>query len=378
MTILRVILEPMLSTSLNGLSRYTEELTRGLIAMAPPSCSVQGVVPASTESQYKLIESRLPGLDGLYKSSLARREILAAWQHGFTRLPGRGMLHSPSLLAPLRKHDRVNESGEQVVVTIHDALPWTHPEAYSPSVLSWYRAMAGRAQRYADAIVVPTHSVANELADVLDLGDRIRVIGGAPSASLTPPLDTDERALALDLPERYVLASGSLEPRKGIQALIKAFALPELAGVPLLIVGAPDWRGVKLEDVVEASGLPDGSVRALGPLSDEDLAVAIERAAVFVFPSTADGFGMPVIEAMSIGTPVVHADAPAVAEVAADAGVLVEAGGDGYAERLAAAVDSVLSDSELAERLRHSGRDRARAFSWITSAEKVWQLHADL
>ena len=113
-------------------------------------------------------------------------------------------------------------------------------------------------------------------------------------------------------------------------------------------------------------------------MTDESI-VALERAAVFVLPSIEEGFGLPLIEAFTFGTPVVHSDVPALTEVAADAGIVVQREDVAdYAERLATAIASVVDDATLAERLRFQGLDRAKAFSWRASAEKVWQLHADL
>jgi glycosyltransferase involved in cell wall biosynthesis len=239
--------------------------------------------------------------------------------------------------------------------------------------------MAARAHKYADAIVVPTHTVAQQLNEFLDFGDRIRVIGGAVSSKLALPADPDARAKALDLPERYVLAVGTLEPRKGIEQLIRAMALPAAKSLPLLVVGPQGWGDVDVASVASEAGHPEDRVRTLGHLDDADLAVVFSRATVFVFPSFAEGFGLPVLEAMSLGTPVVHSDAPAVAEVAADAGISVALDEpETYSERLADAIGSVLDDDDLARRLGLLGKDRARAFSWRNSAEKVWQLHADL
>ena len=120
-------------------------------------------------------------------------------------------------------------------------------------------------------------------------------------------------------------------------------------------------------------------MRVLGFLDDADLSVALDRASVFAFPSLAEGFGLPVIEAFHFGTPVVHSDAPAVVEVSAGAGIAVGiADADGYPARLAAAIRSVVDNPALAERMSFAGRDRAAAFSWRDSARQVWQLHADL
>jgi glycosyltransferase involved in cell wall biosynthesis len=376
MTTLRVIIDEMLAPHPTGIARYAEELTRELIRSAPRGCFVEGIVSASTEAEYASVSDRLPGLAALHKSSLARREMSAAWQHGFTKLPGSGMVHAPSLLAPLGRHDRLN-NGDQIAVTIHNALPWTFPSSLSPRSLSWHKAMAKRAQKYADAIVVPTHSVADQLTDLVDFGDRIRVIGGAASPKITLPIDAIERATRLGLPPRYLLAFGGLEPHRAIEQLIRALALDEAPELPLLVIGAGSAEA--LAAVVEAAQLPAERVRSLGYLADADLAVALERAALLVLPSLDEGFGLPLVEAFQFGTPVVHSDAPALLEVAADSGIVVERDDlESYPLRLAQAISSVITDPALTERLRYSGLDRSHAFSWRGSAEKVWQLHADL
>lgn len=375
-TTLRVIIDQMIAPVPGGIGRYTEELTRELIATAPRACDVVGVVSASPESDYVDIRNRLPGLADLYKSALSRRELSAAWQHGFTRLPGHGMLHATSLLAPLARHDRLNR-GDQIAVTLHDTVPWTHPETLTPHGVSWHKAMAKRAERYADAIVVPTHAVAEQLAELIDFGDRVRVIGGAPSPGLQPPGDAPARAAELGLPERYVMAVGTLEPRKGLGRLIRAMA--SVADLPLLVAGPGGWGGVNVTDLVRDAGLREDRVQILGYLADSDLALALQRATVFVYPSLAEGFGLPVIEAMSMATPVIHTDVPALVEVAADASIVVPLDDEAtFVERLAAEINRVVSNDALASQLGLLGQDRARTFSWRSSAEKVWQLHADL
>lgn len=376
MTTLRVIIDDMLSTAPGGVSRYTEELARELISTAPRGCTVEGFVAASPEPDYALIADRLPGLAYLHKSALARRELTAAWQHGFTRLPGTGMVHATSLFAPLARHDRLND-GDQIAVTIHDTLAWSHPESLSPRQVSWHKSMVKRAERYADAIVVPSHTVAGQLDELFSFGDRVRVIAGAPSSALVPPPDADVRAVQLELPERYILAIGGVEARRGIDQLIRGLTNVHEA-VPLLLVG-PDNDNPDLRAAVAEAGLPEHRVRGLGRLSDPNLAVAIQRATVFAYPNLEEGFGMPMLEAFQLGTPVVHSDAPALVELAADAGVIVALDDpDGYPERLAAGVNSVLADDAFAERLKYQGLDRAQVFTWRGAAEKVWQLHADL
>jgi len=378
-TTLRMIIDQMMAPVPGGIGRYAEELTRALIETAPAGCTVEGIVSSSTDAQYEMLGEKLPGLSAVYKTALARRELSAAWQHGFTRLPGTGMVHATSLLAPLSRHDRVNGDADQVAVTIHDVVPWTHPETLTAHGVAWHRAMAKRAHRFADAVVVPTHAVADQLSEIMDFGERVRVIGSAVSSKLTLPADADARADRMELPERYVLAVGTLEPRKALGPLIQSFGSTGAADIPLLIVGPAGWGDIDVDSIAAEAGLEPGRVRPLGFLSDDDLSVALDRATVFVMPSLAEGFGLPVIEAFHFGTPVVHSDDPALVEVGGGAGIVVERDDPaGYPERLAAAISSVVGDDELALRLGQSGLDRAHLFSWRNSAEKVWQLHADL
>lgn len=379
MATLRVIVDQIIAPVPGGIGRYAEELTRELINTAPAGSTVEGIVAASPESDYARIAELLPGLDALYKSPLGRRELSLAWQYGVTLLPGRGMVHAMSMLAPMYKHQRPNPQGNQTAITIHDVVPWTNPDTLTPRGVAWHKAMAVRAHKYADAVVVPTHAVAAELSEIMDFGDRIRVIGGAVSSKLAVPADEDARAEAMGLPKHYLLTVGTLEPRKGLEPLIKALASAETYDVPLIVVGPPGWGDIDIASVANEAGLAPGRVRTLGHVSDADLAVALHRANAFVYPSLAEGFGLPLLEAFSLGTPVIHSDAPALLEVASDAGVVVEReDAAGYPERLSKAIGRVISDTALAQKLGVLGEDRARAFSWRGSAEKVWQLHADL
>jgi glycosyltransferase involved in cell wall biosynthesis len=380
MTTLRVIVDQIVAPVPGGIGRYAEELTRELIAGAPAGCDVQGIVSAVERQDVEHLQRLLPGLQGLERLAMPRRELSFAWEGGFAKGASKGMVHAPSVLAPLVKHNRFTEPGRQTVVTVHDVVPWTHPETLTARGVHFHKAMVKRAYKYADAVVVPTHAVAGALNDIHRFDERLRVIGGAPSGRLRVPVDADVRAERLGLPDRYVLAIGTLEPRKGLQYLIEAMAHPDApADIPLVIGGPDGWGDVDVIGTAERAGLAPDRVKVLGRIDDADLAVAYDRASVFVFPSLAEGFGLPVIEAMSLGVPVIHSDDAALREVASDAAVMVETGPlESYPERLAHAVFQVVSDDTLSRQLRIAGPDRARMFAWQDSAAEVWQLHADL
>ena len=133
-----------------------------------------------------------------------------------------------------------------------------------------------------------------------------------------------------------------------------------------------------------AAGLPEDRVRPLGRLEDADLAVVLDRATLFVYPSLAEGFGLPIVEAFKFGLPVIHSDDPALVEVAAGASLVVERAASCHGRRRATPTASrprsggCCPTASSRARLGVLASDRARAFSWRDSAERVWQLHADL
>lgn len=377
MVLLRVICDGILERSPRGIARYSEELTRALIERAPRDCGVEAIVSAVGPEDLQRLDETLPGLHSTARLPLGRRELRAAWQRGFTTRSLGGMVHAPTLFAPLKKHDRSIHPGDQTVVTIHDAAPWELDG--NDENAEWLRQMAKRAAKYADAVVVPTHATADALARHLDFGDRIRVIGGAVSLGLTGPAPVGDDSEAPELPAEYVLAIGTLAPRKGLEQLMRAAASAAFPVIPLVVVGPDSRDGRTFDQAIFESGAPEGRVIHLPPLADHHLAHVIRRATVMVVPSEIEGFGLPALEAMQLGTPVVHSDDDALVEVVAGAGVSVERfPREGFAERLAVAIADTVGDPSLIEDLVIQGRDRARAFSWQDSADRTWQLHAEL
>ncbi|TNC20822.1 glycosyltransferase family 4 protein [Amycolatopsis alkalitolerans] len=329
-----VIAEQLLAPVPGGTGRYTAELLRALAATAPPGWEVTGVVARHDV-----------GVEGVRMLPLSPRALVGAWQLGLRYWPGGDAVHATTPLAPPRG---------RVSVTVHDTVPWTHPETLTPRGVAWHRAMIRRAARRARGLVVPTRAVAEDLRRWVPVRVPVHVAGHGVAPALATGVDVP------DLPGRYVLAVGTLEPRKGVDVLLDAMA--EL-DVPLVLVGQPGWGGVS----VRRDGV---DVRVLGRLPDAELATVLRQAGVLAAPSLAEGFGLPVLEALAAGVPVVHSDAPALVEVAGGAGVCVPRGD---AKALAAALREVLSSPR--PELVAAGRARAAEFSWERAAEAVWAIH---
>lgn len=319
----------MLTEQLNapvpgGTGRYTAELLAALRSTAPDGWTV---TTAATANADRVI--RLP-----------RRALVALWERGLPPKLG-PHVHAPTPLAPL----------PGAVVTVHDVVPWTHPETLTPRGAAWHRKVITRAAREARALVVPTKAVADQLQERVRVEVPVHVVPNGVT-NLQPT------EAPVDLVGPYVLAVGTIEPRKGFDLLVRA---TERIGVPLVHIGPQGWGGVDLTAP---------HVRLLGRVDDERLASVLAGAAVLAAPSLAEGFGLPVLEAMAAGVAVVHSDDPALVEVAGGAGTVVRRGDlDSLTEGLRAALANP-GNSIVA------GITRASEFTWEKTARGVWEAHA--
>jgi glycosyltransferase involved in cell wall biosynthesis len=263
-----------------------------------------------------------------------------------------------------------------LIVTVHDAVPWTHPETLTPHGVSWHRVMVGRAMDHAEAIVVPSHAVADDLAGLFPArADRLRVIGHGVT-TLPVPVDAELRRRRMGLPDKgFVLSIATLEPRKGLDVLVRAIALPAAGTAQLAVVGPAGWGGVDIASAAASAGVSPARVHALGRLDDADLAAVLAGATVVAVPSRSEGFGLPALEAMAAGVPVIVSDAPALVELLAGAGVVVPREDPAA---LAAAIGELLSDPLGVAELAAAGRRRAADFSWPKAASQLWDLHLGL
>lgn len=385
MVTLRVLLDRAADERPGGTRRYSEELGRQLITRAPRGCDVEAIIPKRSREEVTLLEERVPGLSSVVQALLRPERLESSWSRGLlTNSVGGGFIHSFTPLAPMRDIS-LSQGIDQTVVTWHDMTAFTHPELVSAHTTKHHKALLRRAFRYASGIVVPTNAVADQVIERYDFGDRVRVMSPAAAASIQLPVNEEAGntiAEALGLPDEYVITLASLHRRHGLAQLIKAFDGTDLDGVKLVVVGSAERGEITLDALVSESGVASDRIVSVGVITDEQLAVALQRASALVVPSLSAGFGLPIIEAFKFGTPVITSDDPALVEVGLDATLVVERGDGvadaGYPERLAGAIAEVLGDSDLERRLRLAGKDRGGMFSWEISADQVWNFHADL
>jgi glycosyltransferase involved in cell wall biosynthesis len=232
------------------------------------------------------------------------------------------------------------------------------------------------AMRFASSVVVPTETVRTELTRWVPGPARVHAVGeGVSEALRSSPADAEAMAARLGLPDDYVLIIGTVEPRKGHDTLIEAMARPTVPRVPLVVVGTPGWGGTDLAMIARRTGLASDRLRLLGALDDSELAAVLHRATAVAVPSLAEGFGLPLLEAMAAGVPVVHSDAPALVEVAGGAGLTARRG-DPHSWALA--LRAVLTDRSRRRALVAAGLLRVEAYSWDAAAQAVWKVHIEL
>jgi glycosyltransferase involved in cell wall biosynthesis len=268
------------------------------------------------------------------------------------------------------------------VVTIHDCIHLMFPQ-YLPNRLAWgyARTVMWAATHRSDRVLTVSESSKRDILRFFHIPpEKIDVIyNGIDDRFWTAPPED----LIVKVRERYQLTDpfllyvGNIKPHKNVERLIEAFHRLRDQGfqdLKLLIIGDQVSKYAGLRRAVHRHHLHK-HVRFLGFVPTEMLAVLYRLAAVFVFPSLYEGFGLPPLEAMASGTPVVTSNVSSLPEVAGDAALLVDPRDP---EAIAGAVRMVLTDRTLREDLRRRGLARARDFSWERSVARMRQIYAEV
>jgi glycosyltransferase involved in cell wall biosynthesis len=290
----------------------------------------------------------------------------AVRREGFDLFHGLGGL-SPSSACPF-------------VLTIHDLIYRHFPESVPLGFRLFMKWVQPTVARKADRIIVPSRYSAREAAAYLGVNEgRVRVIPEGPGAGFQPVTDegrVEETLKKYAVRRPYIVSVCRGYPHKNLTGLLRAFGHLRGRGhadVQLVLVGEPLRDG---QDLARAAteAAPEGAVVFTGFVDHDDLCALYTAAEVFAFPSLAEGFGLPVLEAMSCGTPVVSSDATALPEVVGEAGMLADARDP---EAFASALAQVLESASLRDDLRAKGAARVREFSWEKAARETLAVYEE-
>lgn len=320
---------------------------------------------------------------GALALKVARKPLwlgMRGWDTLSCPVPGRALegvdlFHSPFFAIP-QKIRRVHRLPR--VLTVYDLIPIKFPQYFDgPEVPTIRRALEGLdPEDWALCISECTRRDLLEFRPDLDPA-RVVVTPLAAADHFRPCTDAAQMARVREkykLPDRpYVLSLCTLEPRKNIEAAVRAFARLAVRGGPLkeaslVLVGTLGWKfGAVLESLEGMGDLRDRVV-VTGFAADEDLAAIYSGACMFVYPSRYEGFGLPVLEALQCGVPAISSDVSSLPEVVGDAGLMVPPE-DGDA--LAAAMERVYGDAALRADLSRRALERAAQFSWARTVEET-------
>jgi len=350
-----------------GIGRYTYNLVQALAKAAPEDSFVLLHNPQLVNTRYDLKILQNPNLK-IVPVEVPTFSLAEEW-----RLPSvvrhlrLNLLHSPYYIKPYLLPC-------PSLVTIHDLIPKLYPQ-YMPSL--WKRAIFEVTIRLAVASVRRVICVSQSARD-----DLVRLLGVAPSKVSVTPEGVDERFQPLegevvmrlrqryDLPEGYILNVGVNKPHKNLVRLVEAFAKVK-TGRKLVLAGKEDPRYREVHEVVEQLSLQDRVV-FLGQVPEDDLPALYSGAALFVFPSLYEGFGLPLLEAMACGVPVVCSSTSSLPEIAGRAAVTVD---PLDASQLTRALEWVLGDADLRASMREEGLKQAARFSWERTAKETLAVY---
>ena len=266
------------------------------------------------------------------------------------------------------------------VVTFHDLSYLFFPQFYSTKRRLWHRAVGPRrlAAR-AKKIIAVSNSTKIDLMNYFDIAEeKITVIhSGVDSASDIPAADLAAARRKYNLPAKYILHLGVIEPRKNVIGLVSAFeTIKARTKIPhkLVLAGSPGWLSRKIYDRVKKSPVANDII--LPGFIDRKYKPALYKLAdLFAFPSFYEGFGFPVLEAMNYGTPVVTSPVSSLPEICGQAALYV----DPYnINKLAAVIEQGLQNKQLRENLVAEGNKQAQKFSWQKSARETLQIFESL
>ena len=371
---------------LTGIGHYTRQLATALFASGEIEC-MQGLLEGRLIEQARLQSLLLPAhavqAGSSLKSVLIRqlRAVPGAYalrqhlqQSRCTRaLPGkqRYVYHEPRSMDVCTSH-------LPTVITLHDLSHIRYPQLHPRERVAYLNRQLPQSLRLAHHVIVDALATQHELINIFGIAaDKISVIPlGVDSDFQTPRPTSESSTLAAFglLPRQYFLSVGTLEPRKNIERTLQAYAaLPEQLrkDFPLVLAGGKGWKDAAI--LARSKQIkPPGRIILTGYVTQSQLHDLYAGAAAFLYPSLYEGFGLPILEAMACGVPVITSNVSSMPEVAGDAALLID---PTRVDEIAAAMQRVVEDPQLAAMLTQRGKLRASSFTWARTAEQTLNVY---
>ncbi len=353
-----------------GIAQYTTHLVRALARI-------------NSEDQFLLLQSRKEPEPLVDQPNFRRKGLWTPSHHRLEQYilgvelirMQLDVLHSPDFIPPVHWPGTNFRS----VITVHDLAFLLYPNFLTPQAARHY-GQIDRAVRRADHIIAVSQSTKDDLIRLLGVPERKVTVIYEASNPIYRPVDRAEawskvKELYPNLPEHFFLFVGTLEPRKNIPTLLKAYRLLQqdykVDHAKLVLAGRPGWLFDDIFRMVQDLELEQHTV-FLGRVPTEALLYLYNSAIALVHPAYYEGFGLPALEAMACGTPVITTNVSSLPEVVGDAALLVS---PEDAEDLAVQMWRVLSDERLRDRLRTKGLGRAASFSWDRAARETLNIY---
>lgn len=356
-----------------GVGHYTYELALALAAIAPSS-SFELAYPSSAPS-VAVVDNQKP-LPANLTVERVSVDLLRKhwWSFGLPRYIRQQrieLFHGTNFDVPLRRRCAT-------VLTIHDLSQLLHPETHPRRSVNRARRRLPLMTRTADAIIVPTESIRREVCAQFKVApEAVFSVPEAARASFRPmvPAEAETVRRRLAVADNFLLAVGTIEPRKNLAVLIAAFnevarAQPD-NDLQLVIAGGNGWLSGPLFEAIEKSPWRR-RILLTDYLPDDDLRALYSTCRAFVYPSIYEGFGLPPLEAMACGAPVIASRIPTLQETLGDAAHFFD---PQNVEQLAQAIIEVTTDNERRQVLIEAGLQQAAKFSWEQTARLTLDVY---
>ncbi|MBN2434897.1 MAG: glycosyltransferase family 4 protein [Spirochaetes bacterium] len=273
-------------------------------------------------------------------------------------------------------------SKKNFIFTIHDATLWKYSNTLSWKGLYYMKPLTSLGAKRAKKILTVSNNSKKDLTKLLKIPEN-KIVSIYESIKEEFRIIKDEKLLdkvkrKYNLPDRFILSVGSLEPRKNLTNLLKAFHLIKKSFPKnehkLVLIGRKAWGSSSITNQIKELELED-HVISTGYLPDADLICIYNLAEIFVFPSIYEGFGLPILEAMACGTPVISSNSSSLPEVVGSAGLMIN---PFHVDEIKEALTILIHNTKSRENLINLGKERVKQFSWEDSAKNVITLYQDL